>query len=375
MRSEIHGIAAIAEEWDELADEVRAAPFVRPGWIASSWRNFGRGSLRVLTVRSAGRLAGILPVAHDGAVLRSPTHPETPQFGFLVDGETSARGLAAKLLSLSPRHLELSLLASDELGFDAMTAELSAGGYRTIARPVLLSPFLGTQGEWNTYRSTIDAKMRSETRRRQRRISELGEVTFEVVDGSAHLESLLAEGFGVERSGWKGAHGTAIESDRRTLRFYRDIARWACERGWLRLAFLRLDGRPIAFDLCLETDGVHYLLKTGYDHGFSKFGPGVILRSLMLERAFSGPIETYEFLGTISGANNRWKLDWTDQYRERLRLDAFAPSLPGVAEWWAFKHGVPTLQRARAAVGAALGPSGKDLAKRGRRALRQLLPR
>ena len=35
--------------------------------------------------------------------------------------------------------------------------------------------------------------------------------------------------------------------------FYRRVAAWAAERDWLRLAFLRLDGRPLAFDLALET--------------------------------------------------------------------------------------------------------------------------
>ncbi|HKP88939.1 MAG TPA: GNAT family N-acetyltransferase, partial [Thermoleophilaceae bacterium] len=39
----------------------------------------------------------------------------------------------------------------------------------------------------------------------------------------------------------------------------------AAEQGWLRLAFLRLDGRAIAFDMCLEHGGAFYVLKGGFD--------------------------------------------------------------------------------------------------------------
>jgi CelD/BcsL family acetyltransferase involved in cellulose biosynthesis len=192
-----------------------------------------------------------------------------------------------------------------------------------------------------------------------------------VADGSERLEGLLSEGFQIEQSGWKGEHGTAINSSPRRRRFYREVAQWAGERGWLRLAFLRLDGRTIAFDLCLEANRVHFLLKTGYDHDYEKFGPGMILRSMMLERAFSGSIDTYEFLGTIVGANNRWKLDWTRNHHTRLRFQAFAASPTALAAWSAFRFAPAISRRARFLAGRALGSSGRRLVKRGRRILRE----
>src|SRR5207247_10269646 len=69
--------------------------------------------------------------------------------------------------------------------------------------------------------------------------------TLEVVDGSERLDELLEEGFRVEASGWKSRAGTAIASRPDTRRFYTDVARWASDRGWLRLAFLRLGGRAL----------------------------------------------------------------------------------------------------------------------------------
>ena len=89
------------------------------------------------------------------------------------------------------------------------------------------------------------------------------------------------------------------------------------------------------------------MLKTGFDHDYQKFGPGMILRSAMLERAFSGPIDRYEFLGSIVGTNNRWKLDWTDRYHERMRLQAFPPTLTSSIKWLGFRYGPDASQKVR----------------------------
>jgi CelD/BcsL family acetyltransferase involved in cellulose biosynthesis len=296
-------------------------------------------------------------------------------FGFVAADDESVRHLAASVLSTGARRTDLSSLSASDPGFRSLVGEARAKGFRTITRPVALSPYVRTEGEWSAYEATIDAKVRSEIRRRRRRLQEQGDVTLDVADGSDRLKTLLLEGFRVERSGWKGDYGSAIDSNPRSRRFYRDVARWAAERGWLRLGFLRLDGRPIAFDLCLEANGSHFLLKTGFDHDFATFGPGTILRSMMLERAFSGRIETYEFLGTLVGANNRWKLDWTDRYHERMRFLAFPTSFTGSIEWPAFRYGPAVSLRTRAFARGALGPSGRDLVKRGRRVLRGFLPR
>lgn len=373
MLVEAHTIGSISEEWDRLADDVGASPFARPGWIDAWWRSFGRGSLRVLTVGTADRLTGILPVVRSGSVVRSPTNTESPTFSILAADGSSAHELAATLLSSGVRRVDLAPLHPAEIGSRSLDAVARARRFRIITRSAQRAPYVNTQGGWDTYQAGLDAKLRREMRRRRRRLDDSGKVHLEVTSGGDRLRQLLAEGLRVESSGWKGAHGTAIASDRRTRRFYEDIAQWADRRGWLRLAFLRLDGRPIAFDLCLETDRSHFLLKTGYDHAFQRFGPGVILRSMMLERAFAGDIDTYEFLGTVVGENNRWKLDWTGEYLDRLRFQAFAPSLAGRMEWSAFNYGVPIAGRARGSVGRALGPSGRDVVKRGRQWLRRLI--
>jgi CelD/BcsL family acetyltransferase involved in cellulose biosynthesis len=97
----------------------------------------------------------------------------------------------------------------------------------------------------------------------------------------------------------------------------------------------------IAFDLCLEERGIHYLLKTGFDPEYARFAPGLILRHKMIERAFELGLSRYEFLGD----SEPWKLAWTQAARERVRVEAFARSPRGLVEWSANAHGRPLARR------------------------------
>jgi CelD/BcsL family acetyltransferase involved in cellulose biosynthesis len=202
---------------------------------------------------------------------------------------------------------------------------------------------------------------RSELRRRRRRLEEAGRLNLEVSDGTQGLSDLLEEGFRIEGSGWKEARGTNINPHPAMRRFYTEVARWATERGWLRLAFLRLDGQALAFDYCLEHNGIHYLLKTGYDPSYRRFAPGMVIRYLMLFRAFSNEISTYEFLGADYG----WKREWTDTLRGRLFLRMFAPTALGSLDRATFVHGRPTAKRMKSLAGSMLGERANSLLRRG----------
>jgi CelD/BcsL family acetyltransferase involved in cellulose biosynthesis len=364
-----------APEWDELADRVGASPFVRPGWILAWWRSFGRGALEVLSVRGDGRLTGVLPVVHLGSTLRSPTNSHTPLFGILAQDEQSVRQLAEAVYSKRPQRLDMSYLVHSDTGFAELVEGARSSGMRLITRSIALSPYVNTAGGWSSYERTLDGKRLRELRRRRKRLEERGRLSLEVADGSERLESLLDEGFRLEGSDWKTAYGTAIDSRPETRHFYSEVAAWAARRGWLRLAFLRLDGDAIAFDYCLESAGDHYLLKTGYASGARQFSPGSLLRYMMLQRAFSDGLRTYEFLGTMVGSKNSWKLDWTNAYKERVRLQAFAPSAIGSIDCARFAFGVPLAQRARDLAGRVLGPRSRHLVKRGWHVWRSVLRR
>lgn len=339
---ELHAdIDTLALEWDALSEQIGASPFLRPEWIAAWWRAFGRGDLEVFALRRGRRLAAVLPLYRRGRFLRSTTNAHTPEFGVVAEDDVAASALAGAVFARSPGRLELAFLDA-ERGLTHWQAAAESAGYRSVQQPIIRSPYLEIGTDWAAYERSLPAGIRSEIKRRLRRLCERGELQFEIEDGSRHLDRLIAEGFRVEASGWKRAQGTAVESRSETAQFYRDLARSAAERGRLRLAFLRLDGRALAFALGLEDANVYYMLKSGYDPAYGRLAPGSILRYKLIARAFAERLVRYEFLG----ADEPWKLVWTKTTRERAVLRAFRRSPRGVVEWAALAHGRPLAKRA-----------------------------
>lgn len=330
------------DDWEDLAERIGAPPWLRPGWFGTWWRAFGSGVSVPIEVRRGGRLVGLAPMCRVRGGLISPTNWHTPSFALLAVDEAAERDLAEALFARGAHRVTLRFVPAERLGpcRDAATR----AGHRVLEHTVERSPYITSGGDWEGYARRLDPKMRRELRRRRRLLQRTGALTVEVLDGTERLDALLDEGFAVEAAGWKGARETAIASHPATERFYREVAAWAASRRWLRLAFLRLDWRPLAFDFAIETGGVHYLLKTGYDPAFRATAPGKLLRDEMIRRAFAGSASSYEFLG----ADDAWKLEWTDRRRDLRRLDAFPRSATGVAHWSAFSYGRPLAKRAKA---------------------------
>jgi CelD/BcsL family acetyltransferase involved in cellulose biosynthesis len=333
----------LVEQWEELAEQTGAAPWLWPGWF-SAWRTaFGAGTAEPIEVRRGGRLVGLAPMSRSRGTLTSATNWHTPSFGLLACDAAAERQVAESLFRRRAHRVTIAFVPAADL--PAFRNAARRAGHRVLERTLERSPYVDCRTTWDGYEATLGAKMRRELRRRRRRLEAEGSVSFDVTDGTERLDALLDEGFAVEAASWKGERATAIASQPATERFYREVARWAASRGWLRLAFLRLDGRALAFDFAIEAGGVHYLLKTGYDPARRESAPGKLLRHEMLRRAFDAGLSSYEFLG----ADEPWKLEWTTSRRDLRRLDAFPRSATGIAHWSAFTYGRPVAKRALAA--------------------------
>lgn len=335
------GIETIAAEWDTLADRIDAPPFLRPGWAGAWWRAFGAGALEVLAVRNAGRLAAVVPLQRRGGVVASLSNWHTPQFGAVGEDEPALRELAAALFATGGRRTTLTFLDPASADTQAWLAAARSHRYRLLIRTLERPPYLDLEGSWQAYEAQRPAKLRRDLDRRMRLLEREGAVSLEVSDGSERLDELLAEGFRVEGSGWKSEQGTAIESRPETRGFYTEVAGWAARAGWLRLAFLRLGSRPVAFQYALESGGCYYFLKGGFDAAYLRFAPGKLLLRAMLQRSFASGIARFDF----GGEDEAFKREWSDMSRELVRLDALSSSVPGLAEWAAFAYARPLARR------------------------------
>ncbi len=341
-------IDALHEPWEDLAERASAEPWLRPGWIDAWWRAFGRGRLELLCVRRDGELVAVLPLERRRGALAATANWHSPMFSPLAVDEDALAHLMGALFR-APRTAMISLrpVPSGEGADAAIRQAAREAGHRLLEHVQLRSPYVSLEGTIEEFRERgrPSRSVLKEIRRCRRRLESEGELTFEVRDGSERLEALLAECFEVEAAGWQGAEGSAMSSRPQTRDFYADVARWAADRGWLRLIFLRLDGRAIAAELCLEQGGVLFDLKGGYRQEYRKQGPGKIIALETIEWAYAQGLRGFDFVGS----DDPYKLQWTDVVRERSILRAFAPTPAGAAAWATWAHARPLATRALAA--------------------------
>lgn len=323
MRVTEESFETVAAGWDRLAERLETPPFLLPGWFEAWWKAFGCGELSVVTAHHGDRLVGAMPILRRRGAVMSPTNWHTPLYGPVAESKEAATAIYSYLIEQNPRRLALSFIDSRSPGLVQLSARP-----RTHVDLILRSPHLPIVDDWEMLWRSRSKNLRSTIRRCRNRLAELGPVEVDVVDGMKDLQAHLDEGFGLEDSGWKEAEGTSIDSRPETRRFYESLARWAVDRGILRLAFLRVAGKPVAFNYCFEANGIHYLVKLGHDFDLHKFGPGTVLTAEMVERAFREGLRSYEFLGGPDG----YKLRWSELCHERIGVHRFAPTVPGQIE-------------------------------------------
>ena len=342
----VDSIASIAREWDALADVLGASPFLHPGWFETWLERFGRGKPLLIAARRDGRLAGVLPLERGLGVLRSASNWHSPVFAPLAEDEEVLAALVSAALEARAGRLNLDLLDAAGPALAAFRDGADAARRRIYVKERARPPYVDIEGDWAGYEQGLARKRRKELRRCRRRLEELGTVEFACSGGGTRLEELLDEGFAVEGSGWKTAAGSSLESDPNTQRFYREIARWADARGWLALAFLRVDGRAVAFDFCIEAHGVAYALKGGYDPEFARYSPGALLTGDQIARAFEIGLRRYELLGT----DDPYKLVWSHGTHERVQLQAFPRTPAGFTRRVVHTDGRRLAKRAKRAL-------------------------
>jgi CelD/BcsL family acetyltransferase involved in cellulose biosynthesis len=332
-------VEPLEREWGELA--TGAPPFLQPGWIEAWWNAFGEGELVILSARRDGRMVGVLPLARRRGVLHSTTNWHSPLYGAVTEDRAAGRALAEALFEQRARRVQLNFIAGDAQFIEDFRAAADASGHRLAERVVMRSPYVEVTGEWEHYWRSRSRNMRRGIKRRRNRLEELGEVEFEIAAGEAAL-GRLDEAFALEASGWKGRKGTAIISRPETKRFYEEVARWAAERGTLRIVTLRLDDRALAMQFSIEAGDDYFTLKVGYEAEFEKFAPSKLLDREMIGYAFASKLSSFELLGDA----DPYKLDWADELHERIELQAFAGSPLGRLEGLAQTHGRALARRA-----------------------------
>jgi Maltogenic Amylase, C-terminal domain len=183
----IHPLQA---EWSELADQGRSV-FQTWEWVANWWRHFGRNrELRVTTIRSDGRIVGIVPLylwaARPLRILRFLGHGPSDELGPVV--AAAHRPTVAQALPAVLAQFDWDLFLAEQLPADQGWSTSLAG--RRILREA--SPVLGFGDEgWEGFLRTRSRNLREQVRRRERKLAREHRIRYRLADGAGQRHRRL----------------------------------------------------------------------------------------------------------------------------------------------------------------------------------------
>ena len=336
--------AALREGWDELA-ESSPRPFSGHDWFSCWWEAFGTGRrLRTCVLWRGNELAAAFPLCqHDGS-LEALANVHTPVFEPLARRPADLGRIIEVAVTASAGSLRAPCLPVGEAASDELRRMSRRANRWLLATPMHTSPIVRTTGPIESYLRRPG--LRGPLPRFGRKMARDYDARFEILWEPKDLEQVLMEGFRLEAAGWKGRGGTAIISDPRTERFYRGVAHAFHRRRELRVSAIWLEGKMVAFDLCVLREGRLWLLKTAFDEHHRQLAPGLVMRLLIIERCFELGLDAHE----LAGDTAEWKRRFANDERSHVLLTSFArrPSNALHVAWRG--HARPFLGRARRAL-------------------------
>ena len=349
--------ACLGDAWDALLrPDDPWSVFLDHAWFTNWCAAFaGERALRVLVAASGGVVHGILPLLVSrsrlgGWPLRSlelMSNGHSPRADLIARPGHEATVIAAFEHDLREIDSDWDVATLAEIGAGASAGALW-DAFPTALRdqqPQRSAPYIPLDGDWEAYRSgRLSKNFQKVLRNNRNRIARSGVATIECVETPDAVAAALPDMFAIGDRSWQGQAGSAVGSTAANRAFYTGLARVLAPRGRLRLWFLVLDGRRIAFEFHVVHAGVEFGLKTGYDPAFEDAGAGTFLDQSVVERLFADPrLREYDLLGDA----DFYKKRWTDCARPYRRLSLFNGRTAGrLASLWTLRL-KPVLRQAR----------------------------
>ena len=338
---------ALEGEWNQLLERsVVRVPFLRHEFLSAWWRRQGgsqewlRGELYVVAARRQRVLVAAAPLflAADGerqVLALIGSHMIADYLDFLaveehlpafVDallehllGPAAPEWEALDLYNLPEASPTLAALRRAACVRGLSFGQVALGECRCVSLP----------GDWETYlRRTVDKKQRHEIRRKLRRGDEAGDTRWYFVNApeaipaaAKKLLQMLAQ------------HDYKTQTLTPALRAQLvEIVAAAFRGGWLRLAFLEIQGEVCAATLGFDFDNRLWIYNTGYDERFRDLSPGWLLMGHLIRWAIEQRRAAVDFLRVDPTNKQRFGAESRHVVRASVRRAAAAGPVAAAAD-------------------------------------------
>jgi CelD/BcsL family acetyltransferase involved in cellulose biosynthesis len=290
-----------SEWWSLWERDPGATPFQSPAWLIPWRRHFPEGEDRVLVLRRAGRMVGLVPLyLHSGRLLLWGAGTSDWLDG-LFDPELRPEELSLAVATLD-RPLDLFQLAARSR-LRAMPCPPGWSGFECRSEACHRTRLPAVRNE----------RLAKNVRYCRRRAARAG------IAGPVRLRSAsadrLAELHGLR---WREKGGAGIFADERMLAWQRD-ALPALEAAGLAVVWALFKAeRPAAMLYLLRRGRTVYNFIGGFDPELSEFSPGSILLDHAMAEAEASGCDTFDFLRGDEPYKKRWGAAECPTFSRRL---------------------------------------------------------
>lgn len=129
----------------------------------------------------------------------------------------------------------------------------------------------------DTYiKAVFPGRHHKDLKRKIRALEEWGEIGAHTVERAA-LQGCSERFLKLERSGWKGRIGTALDQNPDERAFFEEIIRAGAERGRVFMRVLTAGDKEVAMVVAIRAGGAGFMFKVAFDETRGKSSPGLLL--------------------------------------------------------------------------------------------------
>ncbi|HVX13763.1 MAG TPA: GNAT family N-acetyltransferase [Pirellulales bacterium] len=340
-------LAGLAPYWNALA---RGVPFRSWAWLGGWWRYYGHAQ-----VNGPRRLFALAVYdERQELVGLAPWYLETTRrwgevVRFLGSGDVCSDYLS--ILSLPGHEDAVAVALADWLcgdahvsggnvwnalllgGVDAddavtrcFVARMEEYGSLVYAQPGPNCWRIDLPATWDDYLAGLSKSHRKQVRRLERRLFGAGQATLRTVDEQADLDrglEILAD-LHARRRGALGQR--ALFDDADFAGFHREVAKQLLADRVLRLAWVELDGRPVAAEYQVAGSHAVYAYQSGIDPAALNFEPGRLAMMATLRLVIEDGFRSFDLLR----GDEPYKAHWRARPRPSVQFNI----LPGRGADW-----------------------------------------
>jgi CelD/BcsL family acetyltransferase involved in cellulose biosynthesis len=165
--------------------------------------------------------------------------------------------------------------------------------------------------DFDAYWSSRSKNTRQNVNKARNRVARDGaHIRFESCTDPEQAESMLGDYGYLESAGWKKRLGTAVSRDNAQGQFYTGLLKFLMPGRAMVWRYF-FDERLVATDLCINNEGVVYILKTTYDEELRKYSPAFMMHIDGIRYCSTCGFDSIEFYGPA--------MDWHKKLTDDLR--------------------------------------------------------